>query len=700
MRKIHSGIVLLCLSLISNASFAQKKELTIVQLLGNAMPEITKKYPAFIKWQDNNHYVIARQNEDKSISNYLVETKSGKETVLPKEASATTSKSVISKNNDLFIKSGETETRITNDEEKESNPTFSPDSLFIAFTRKNDLYTINTQTLKETRITFDGSNTILNGYASWVYYEEILGRSTNYSSFWWSPDSKKIAYMKMDQSKVPFFLIVGEEGLHGWTDSTRYPKVGDPNPEVKIGIVSPEGGNTVWADFNEKDDQYFGKPYWRPNSQSILVQWMNRKQDELKIFDVDISNGSKKLFYTEKEKTWIVLANERIKFLGTDILLRSEKDGWRNIYLLNADGTLKNKVTEGNFWSTEILYTDQKKNILVFSARKENSTRTDLYRVGLDGKNFRRLSFGEFTNDIKISPSGDHFISVYSNAGAPAKTSLYDINGKLLREISDSKGTEFDQYEIAQTTMHRVPSEDGLFNLPVRITWPLHYDSTKKYPVWISIYGGPDAGTVYDGWRFNNMQQWWAKENIIQVSMDHRGSGHFGKKGLEYLYHNLGYWEMQDWIQIVKWLYTKGADPSKVLISGFSYGGYITSYALTYGSYYFTHGLAGGSVIDWNLYDSHYTERFMGTMSDNSKGYESSSVLNHVNKLKGKLLIYHGSMDDNVHMQNSLQLIKKLQEAKKEFDFMIYPGGKHGWSGQQQMHSQNMINRFIYKELL
>lgn len=700
MRKIQSVIAVICLLLSSSSSYSQKKEFTVDQLLGNKIPEIIKKYPAFVSWGSNQSYIIARQNNDNTVSNFLVDIKSGKETLLPKEALAKISRSIITKNNDLFLKEGDTETRLTNNSDIEVNPTFSPDSLYIAFTRGNDLYTINIKSQQENRLTFDGSNTILNGYASWVYYEEILGRSSKYCSFWWSPDSKKIAYMRMDQSMVPFFLIVSEEGIHGLVDSTRYPKVGDPNPEVKIGIVNAEGGKTIWADFNEKDDQYFGKPYWRPNSQSLLVQWMNRKQDELKIYDVDINSGNKKPFYEEKEKTWIVLENDRIKFTGNDILLKSEKDGWRNIYLLNADGSLKNKVTDGNFWSTEILYVDLKKNLLVFTARKEHSTRTDAYRVGLDGKNLKRISFGDFTHDVKISPSGDYFISVYSNASTPPRTALVDINGKILKEISDSKGSAFDEYEIAKTALYNVKSEDGLFDLPLRITWPLKYDSTKKYPVWISIYGGPDAGTVYDGWRFNNMQQWWAKENIIQVSMDHRGSGHFGKKGLEYLYHNLGYWEMKDWIHLVKWLYTKGADSSKIMISGFSYGGYISAYALTYGADYFTHGLAGGSVIDWNLYDSHYTERFMGTMKDNPTGYESSSVLTHSNKLKGKLLVYHGSMDDNVHMQNSLQLIKKLQEAKKDFDFMIYPGGKHGWGGPQQLHSQNMINRFIYKEFL
>ena len=217
----------------------------------------------------------------------------------------------------------------------------------------------------------------------------------------------------------------------------------------------------------------------------------------------------------------------------------------------------------------------------------------------------------------------------------------------------------------------------------------------------ISIYGGPNAGTVYDGWQLNMQQQWFAKEGLIQVAMDHRASGHFGKEGVSNMHRNLGYWEMKDWITIVKWLIDNaGVDKEKVAISGFSYGGYMTCYALTYGAEYFKYGLAGGNVTDWSLYDSHYTERFMDTPAENPEGYKTSSVLSYVDQYKGLLRIYHGTMDDNVHMQNSMQLVKKLEEKKKHFEFMLYPGGRHGWPGNQQLHSTNENNMFIYKNLL
>jgi dipeptidyl-peptidase-4 len=233
------------------------------------------------------------------------------------------------------------------------------------------------------------------------------------------------------------------------------------------------------------------------------------------------------------------------------------------------------------------------------------------------------------------------------------------------------------------------------------VTWPTNMDPNKKYPLLVSIYGGPNAGTVMDGWKWNANQQFYAQEGMIQVAFDHRASGHFGKAGVNYMHRKLGYWEMEDYMTMAKWFIEKGqADPTKICITGFSYGGYMSAYALTYGSNVFTHGMAGGSVVDWKLYDSHYTEKFMDTPAENPDGYKSGNVLTHVDKYKGMLQIVHGTMDDNVHMQNSIQLISALQDKGKEFEFMLYPGGRHGWGGAKGVHFSNLKTKFIYKYLL
>jgi dipeptidyl-peptidase-4 len=305
--------------------------------------------------------------------------------------------------------------------------------------------------------------------------------------------------------------------------------------------------------------------------------------------------------------------------------------------------------------------------------------------------------------DIHVSPDGAYYVTTYSNTATPEVMSLVNHKGEILLELGNAKGEKFDKTVIAPTTIMRIKSEDGKYDLPIRMILPLNFDTSKKYPLLINIYGGPNAGLVYDGWDLRMQQQWWASEGLIQVSMDHRASGHFGKEGMNYLHRNLGYWEMKDWITIVQWLIRNAnVDPQRVCISGFSYGGYMSCYALTYGADYFTHGLAGGSVTDWRLYDSHYTERYMDSPKENPEGYASSSVMTHADKYKGMLRIYHGTMDDNVHVQNSMQLVKKLQENKKQFEFMLYPGGRHGWRNLpgQDAHSFNEIVLFIYRYLL
>ncbi|MFN5439486.1 MAG: DPP IV N-terminal domain-containing protein [Bacteroidota bacterium] len=696
--------------LLTIVAVAQKKNLTDNQMLrGDKIPNLLQPLPQVLGWVDDEQVLFSKkENGDTSTRYFIMNGKTGKvvpssKDALQEEKSENINVRLV--NNDVFLYiNGKQEKQLTKSSDPEVNPTLSPDKKWVAFTRKNDLYTVELSSGKEFRLTKDGSDLILNGYASWVYFEEILGRPSRYKSYWWSPDSKSICFMRMDDTRVPLFPIVGETGQHGYVENTRYPKSGDPNPTVKMGITSTDGSSLVWADFDETYDQYFGMPYWMPNASTLLVQWMNRGQDSLIIYAVNPSNGSKKEFYKEVQQTWVDLDDmgARISFLPSNkgIIIKSDKDGWDQLYLHNTDGSLKNKITNGNHWSTDVQWIDTVKNVIYFTSREHESTRTDLYRVDFDGKNQMRLTFGDFTHSIDLSPQGSYFITRYSNASTPEHLAMVNNKGKMVGEIGKSSGAAFEEYALAKTEIIRIPSEDGKFQLPIRITWPLNVDPSKKYPVMINIYGGPNAGTVRDGWQFSPLNQWWAKEGLIQVAMDHRASGHFGKNGVNYMHRNLGNWELKDWITIVKWLRNNGADSTRVGIAGFSYGGYMTSLALTKGAGYFTHGLAGGSVTDWHLYDSHYTERFMDTPKENPQGYAAGSIMAYVDNYKGLLRIYHGTMDDNVHLQNSLQLVKKLQDAKKHFEFMVYPGGRHGWGGNQSAHSTNENNMFIYKHLL
>ena len=690
---------------IGFSASAQKKDLTDDQYFKANFKGITNTLPFVSRWIDDSHFILKKDSK-----NFIIDCKTGTE----KEASDAEVKpddkpdkpAAFMKSSNVYVKVNGTETQLTNDTFKKFNPIISPDANYVAFTKNNDLYSINISTKKETRITTDGSETILNGYASWVYTEEILGRRSAYRSFWWSPDSKHIAFFRTDDSPIPVYTITDGTGLHGYVEKERYPKVGDPNPTVKIGMVGPEGGNIVWADFNEKDDQYFGMPYWNSDGSALWVQWMNRLQDNLIFWAVDPATGTKRQLYNERQKTWISLDDDnRLRLLteSKNFILESDKTGWNHLYLMDANGNEINPITSGKFTVLNITWVDEKNKIVYFTARsRENTARTDFYRVDMNGKNLQRLTFGDFNHtSINISPGGSYFITTYSNTSTPYSMTLVSNKGKIIKDLGNAKGEQFDNYILAKTELLRVKSDDGLYDLPMKVTWPVNMDKTKKYPVLISVYGGPDAGTVWDTWSLNGNQQWYAKEGLIQVTMDHRASGHFGKEGVNYMYHNLGYWEMKDYTTMVKWLIANGnADSMKICITGFSYGGYMTCYALTYGSNVFTHGMAGGSVVDWRLYDSHYTERYMGTPANDPEGYNSSSVLTWADKYKGMIQIVHGVIDDNVHIQNSIQFISRLQDLKKDFEFMEYSGGRHGWGGNKGLHFQNLKTKFIYKYLL
>ena len=703
----------------SNAQ--EKKKLNFDQIFKVAEPKLTKTLPNINGWANDNHYLETKKKEgDEKPKLYSVNIKSGKEEIYrdldqyktiidtsidpssPASHTEKYDKLIYIKDKDLYFFNTKKKEfkRLTQTSSEEKNPTLSPDGNYVAFTRDNNLFIIEVNTGQEFQYTNDGSDVIYNGWAAWLYYEEIFGRPSRYRSFWWSPDSKRLVFFRFDESKVPVFPIFNAEGVHGSLENTRYPKAGDPNPEVKIGTISIPSTNIIWTDFNEKDDQYFGTPFWTPDGKQLICQWMNRQQDTLILYSINPETGNKKRIYIEHQKSWVDWF-ESIHFLKDNnrFIIKSDKDGWNHLYLHGLDGKFINKITDGKWGVVDMQLLDENNGVIYFTARKEITTNTDFYSVNLNGKNLKRLSPGDYTNSIIISPKGKYFIVTYSNITTPSKMTLYTSGGKFVKDLGDSKTEELEKYELAKPEIFSVKTSDG-YNLPVIWTLPNNFDENKKYPILISVYGGPGTYDVSNSWK-GIRSQWLALEGVIQVTMDHRGSAHFGKEGTALMHRNLGKWEMNDYIEVVKWLRGKQfVDTTKICITGGSYGGYVTCMALTYGADYFTHGVADYSVTDYRLYDSHYTERYMDTPEENSEGYKNTSVMTYADRYKGMLYIIHGMMDDNVHMQNIIQLVDKLQDMKKHFELMIYPGSRHGWGGPKATHLRNETYRFYYKYLL
>jgi dipeptidyl-peptidase-4 len=312
----------------------------------------------------------------------------------------------------------------------------------------------------------------------------------------------------------------------------------------------------------------------------------------------------------------------------------------------------------------------------------------------MDGKKLLQLTNGSGSHNVNISPKGSYYTDTWNSITSAGSILAYDKKGKMLKEVHKFEQPAYNPAEHPKAEFVKIMTSDGLFNMPAVITYPLNFDPAKKYPVIFAIYGGPDAKNIFNRWQGTNAS-WYAQNGIITFSVDHRGSGQFGRKGLDYLHRSLGKWEILDYADAVKWLIAKPfVDASRIGITGSSYGGYMTCLALTKGAEYWTHGFAGSSVTDWRLYDNVYTERFMDTPQDNPEGYKDGSALTFASDYKGKLYMTHGDMDDNVHMQNTIYLISRLQDAGKTFQFMLYPNGRHGWGGAKAIHARNEANRF------
>lgn len=595
---------------------------------------------------------------------------------------------------------------------QDRNVTKSPDGSREAFTRDNDLWVRSLPDSTETRLTFDGNDLILNGYASWVYYEEILGRGSRYKAFWWSPDSKRIGFYRFDNSQVPMFPIYSPFGQDGKLNLTRYPKSGETNPTVRIGIVEVGSGNTVWADFAQDSEQYFGIPFWGDDSKEFYIAREPRRQNTLDLYAVSIADGSKRHVYHEEYKSWLDWIDGMLFTDKGFYMARDFETGWQQIYFLSFDGVL-NRLTEGENWGINLLRADPKKGDLWFTATRDSRLHTTLYKLDRKGHVIALTDPEYSVSGVRLSKDGKTFTAMQSNA----RTRTQAIKGrtdKFAVEIDASvKMPEFKAPEGGMPVPEvKLIQNDG-FDLYGLMSLPKDFDASKKYPVIMYVYGGPGTQAVRDTWASpGGIKQWCYENGIIYLSADPRSSGENGRRGMDQAFRRMTVIELQDFVAWAKWLQSQPyVDGSKIGVHGFSFGGTTTSMLVLRYPQYFCCGVAGGGVYDWMLYDTHYTERFMDTPEANPDGFKEATVLTWIPEIfskdydgvrpaPGALKLTHGTGDDNVHFQNTLQLIDALQKVNYQFELQIYPDGMHGYGGYQHVHDLENDKMFWTKHLL
>lgn len=582
-------------------------------------------------------------------------------------------------------------------DQPEDEAILSPDLKSVAYLKGNDMYLTDVASAKETRLTTGGSATQFNGRLDWVYMEEVYGRG-RLRAFWWAPDSKKLAYLSFDESKVPVYTLSGDHAQPIKAEHTRYPKAGDPNPEVRLGVVDLTG-KTSWS-----DNPYAGQQIlitqvgWSPDGK-LLAHWQDRAQTWLDLRLYDQSYQSKSLL-KETSPAWTERLPLPVFLKDGGFLWESDRTGYRHLYRYDANYKLHSTLTKGN-WDVRTVYgVDEKNNRVLFAASERNPIGNDIYSVKLNGSGLTRLSQEKGSHTARWNKDFSMYLAQWSSLQQTPKQALFDSQGKLIKLVDElALPAAYAQLKLGQVKQLQVPARDG-FPLEAILFLPPDFDASKKYPVYHTLYGGPRAPQVTDRWNANLFHHFLAQQGYIVWVLDNRSASNKGAVSAWPIHKKLGQLELQDQLDGLEWLRKQGwADMDRVALNGWSYGGYMTSYAMTH-SKAWKIGFVGAPVTDWHLYDSIYTERYMGLPQENAAGYLSSSVLKAAKDLHGKILIMHGTMDDNVHPQNSIMLIDELMKAEKDYSLQLYPGQGHGVRDPYQNWSlQKAKWEFIQKHL-
>ena len=577
---------------------------------------------------------------------------------------------------------------------------YSPDGKKVSFIHGNDLFIKDLSTGKVQKITTDGKrNKIINGTTDWVYEEEFAITK----AYGWSPDSRYLAFLKFDEREVPEFQMALYGDLYPEQYKYKYPKAGEVNSKVYLHVVDLQTAKIVPIKLDTYE--YIPRLNWSAQSNQLIVQTMNRHQNELNYWLV--SCEGKKIaaqkFYTETSSTYVEVDNNLVLLAnGKGLIRTSEQSGFNHLYMLNFDGSIK-AITKGEWDVIEFLGIDEQKQILYFSSAEPGAIYKSIHSIQLDGTDQQMISNAYGYHNASFLKGMKYYINTYSNANTPPVISLRKANGELVRTLEDNAALadKMKNEQLSRKTFLTITTPD--IDLNASLILPVNYNPAKKYPVFINVYGGPGHNEVLDSWDGNDyfFHQLLAQEGYIVLSIDPRGTQYRGADFKKSTYLQLGKLEIQDVIAATKEFAKRpDVDASRLGIMGWSYGGFMSSLAMTKGQGLFKVGIAVAPVTNWRFYDNIYTERFMRTPQENPKGYDDNSPINFAKDLQGKYFLIHGAADDNVHYQNSMEMISALVKANKQFDLFIYPNKNHGiYGGNTRNHLFNMIYNYILEEL-
>jgi len=584
----------------------------------------------------------------------------------------------------------QTTTRLAPEKSRVLDPRFSPDGKQIAFVYKHDLWVVPLDGGEEKQITFGGTDLILHGELDWVYPEELGVRA----GYHWSPDSRHIAFLELDETLVPTYPLVEEVSRQATVDLQRYPKPGDPNPRVRVGLVSVESGRTAWID---RAAEYVPRIQW-VDERTAAVQLLNRGQDELELVLIDPTSGRSRSAAIEKDPYWLNV-NDDLTFLdgGEQFLWTSERTGFRHVYLFDKGSS--RAITQGDWEVSEIEGVDRQRGIVYFTGNRDNPIGGDLYRVNLDGAGLDRLTDGRGTHAIDMNPKATAYLDDFSSMNDPGRTVVRSLDGG--REFPFHEEKPVSEYALVAPEYRLLDSPDGA-KIGLLVLKPRELEAGKKYPLVAYVYGMPGFATIHDSWGGSRylFHQFLVQQGFVVAQIDDRTSAIRGHKYAALGDHNIGPVAVKDHEVAVEYLTSLPyIDSEHTAVWGWSGGGFTTTFHMSH-TRLFQFGIAGAPVTDWRLYDSIYTERYMGIPQDDPEAYERTSSLEGVENYSGRLLLIHGTHDDNVHPQNTMKLIDALIKKRKQFDLMFYPNETHGIRGTDEViHLWTMVYEYLERNL-